>query len=75
MAYNIMSKYLQKLPSFSAIEICLSRSLVGVLVLFIILRINKLKLFNGFGDSSFKWLVLRGSVGVFFFATYTYSIG
>ncbi len=77
LLFNICSKFLQKNQppeTFSSMEICLGRSTVGVILMYALLKHNKMKVYDN-NDPNIKYLQLRGLSGLFFFASMTYCVG
>lgn len=55
-------------------EICLGRSTFGVILMYILLKHNKMKVYDK-SDPNFNYMLLRGLSGLFYFASMTYCVG
>ncbi|TNV76664.1 hypothetical protein FGO68_gene10023 [Halteria grandinella] len=62
------------LEQYSAIEICCCRSSLGILILYLIIKKEKLPIYNKF-QQPIKWLLARAFIGLLFFGTFTYCVG
>ena len=55
-------------------EVCLGRSTMGVILMYGILKYKKIEVYKSH-DPLFKYMLLRGISGLFYFASMTYCVG
>jgi drug/metabolite transporter (DMT)-like permease len=55
-------------------EVCLGRSIMGVILMYALLKYEHITVYQK-DDPNFKYMMLRGLAGLFYFASMTYSVG
>lgn len=56
-------------------DVCITRAFLGLVACYIIAKKNKLQIYQDIPPSKRKWVFLRAFLGVFYFISYTYSMG